>query len=99
MGMNYTLTEILSAYKDCGISYGQAFSMITGNPPNGLGYPSQTAADYLNSTQRNCGNNRPDLDPTKPEASEASQIFSEKSQYPSIPDNFYGFLLLLGGLR
>lgn len=99
MGMNYTLTEILSAYKDCGISYQQAMSMITGNPPNGLGYPTQTAMDYLNSTQRNCGNNRPDLDPTRPDAAAAAADDSLNRQYPSIPDNFYGFLLLLGGLR
>lgn len=97
--MNYTLTEILAAYKDCGISYAQAMSMITSNPPNGLGYPWQTAADYLNSTERNCGNNRPDLDPTRPNNAQASAIPSDKPQYPSIPDNFYGFLLLLGGLR
>ncbi len=97
--MNYTLTEILAAYKDCGITYGQAMSMITNNPPNGLGYPWQTAADYLNSTQRNCGNFKPD--PAVPESNgaEASQIFSENYQYRQIPDNFYGFLLLLGGLR
>lgn len=77
--------------------------MITGNPPNGLGYPTQTAMDYLNSTQRNCGNNRPDLDPTRPDQAEASAYETHDTtlnrQYPSIPDNFYGFLLLLGGLR
>ena len=74
-------------------------SMITGNPPNGLGYSWQTAADYLNSTQRDCGNNRPDLDPTRPEQGGAPANDSLNQQYPSIPDNFYGFLLLLGGLR
>lgn len=73
--------------------------MITGNPPNGLGYPWQTAADYLNSTQRNCGTFKPENGSSEPEGSQASQIISSNSQYPSIPDNFYGFLLLLGGLR
>lgn len=97
--MNYTLTEILAAYKDCGITFGQAMTMITANPPRGLGYPWQTATDYLNSTERNCGNFKPENGSPQPEASEASQIISEKSQYPKIPDNFFGFLLLVGGLN
>ncbi len=96
--MTYTLSEILAAYKDCGINYAQAMNLITSNPPVGLGYPTQTAMDYLNNEQRNCGSGtKPD--PTKPDIPAAAADDSLNRQYPSIPDNFYGFLLLLGGLR
>ena len=97
--MNYTLTEILAAYKDCGISYGQAMNMITRNPPNGLGYSWEAAADYLSNTSRNCGTPVPPPPPSPPEDSGTHQISTPNSQYPAIPDNFYGFLLLLGGVR
>ena len=96
--MTYTLDEILAAYKDCGISYAAAMNMITSTPPNGLGYPTQTAMDYLNNEQRNCGSNTLP-DPTNPANQVSDSNGALTQQYPGIPDNFYGFLLLLGGLR
>lgn len=77
------------------------------SPPNGLGLPWEAAEDYLNSITPNCGT------PVSPDDSqngsengvlngndsEATDFNSLNQQYPLIPDNFYGFLLLLGGLR
>ena len=97
--MTYTLDEILEAYKDCGISYAAAMNMITSDPPNGLGYPLQTATDYLNNTERNCGNIPPPPPPPPPNDQDNNMNGVLTQQYPAIPDNFYGFLLLLGGLR
>ncbi len=94
----YTLNEILAAYKDCGISYATALNMITSSPPNGLGFPTQTAIDYLNNEQRNCGS----VTPIEPISNPVSPVYPSDTAVDSgrfqIPDNFYGFLLLLGGL-
>ena len=100
--MNYTLTEILAAYKDCGITFGQAMTMITANPPRGLGYPWQTATDYLNSTERNCGDpiSRPPNGVQNGVQNGAQYVDSKSSSaFNQIPDDFFGFLVLLGGLN
>ena len=100
--MNYTLTEILAAYKDCGISYGQAMTMITADPPRGLGYSWETATDYLNSTERNCGDpiSRPSNGVENGVQNGAQYVDSQNIRKANqIPDNFFGFLLLLGGLN
>tara|TARA_Y100000015_G_C2375988_1_gene82513 strand:- start:155 stop:424 length:270 start_codon:yes stop_codon:yes gene_type:complete len=89
--MSYTLTEILSAYKDCGITATQAELLLTRAPPAGLGLPVQTARDYIGSTQRDCGTPIPPSQPT-PTGIDGGV---------SMPDynGFWGFLMLYMGMR
>jgi len=90
-----SLDDILSAYKDCGITYAQAELLLTRPPPTGIGLPTQTARDYLNSTGgRNCGDGINTTDPygTGISGSLPTGTFD-------IPDNLFGFFMLLAGLR
>ena len=91
-----SLDDVLSAYKDCGISYAQAELLLTRNPPEGVGLPTQTAKDYLNSTGgRNCGEG---INPDDPYGT-GIPGWRPPGQKFDIPDNLFGFFMLLAGLR
>ena len=91
-----TSDDILAAYKDCGISYTTAYNMLTRRYPDGLSIPMVAAADMLNSTQRDCGTPIPvSPAPTAPPMGGQAAISGSKS---TIPDNFFGYLMLVGGL-
>ena len=91
-----TVDDILAAYKDCGISYTTAYNMMTRHYPNGLDIPMVAAADMLNSTHRDCGTPVPVVPaPMAPPIGGQAAISGSKS---TIPDNFFGYLMLVGGL-
>ena len=90
-----SLDDVLEAYKDCGLTYGQAELMLTRNPPEGVGLPTQTARDYLNSSERNCGDV---ITPTEPYVPDTSTSTGSSTGF-NLPDNIFGFFMLLGGLR
>ena len=92
--------DILDAYEDCGISYEQALAMLTKPYPIGLGVPIEYAITALNNTTRNCG----DPIPTPPAEVIPSDSNGMGGSTPvlqsqsTIPDNFFGFLMLIGGV-
>ena len=91
-----SLDDVLAAYKDCGLSYAQAEMLLTRNPPEGLGLPTQTARDYLNSSGgRNCGDG---INPNDPYGTGTPTSTGSSNGF-NLPDNMFGFFMLLAGLR